>query len=172
MDNLSIHNFITFIKYKEAYKKGSVEIMGKFLDSQSSQNASYDGSISIPITATPALFGTLGLNVADAGPNLRVQFAFTATASAIVTVATSINIDIYRGVGAGRVLVYSATAVLPVLGLGVLSSETITLTGSDFNPPAPNNFLIYQAFISVPAGTLILPTRTGPENFYAAAYSD
>ncbi len=39
--------------------------MGTFLDAQTSQNASFSDSISIPVTTTPALFGSLGLNTAN-----------------------------------------------------------------------------------------------------------
>lgn len=36
--------------------------MGTFLDAQISQNTSFSGGIAIPLSSTPALFGTLGLN--------------------------------------------------------------------------------------------------------------
>lgn len=49
------------------------------------------------------------LNTAGAGPNLRVQFTATVAISSLVTVAVPITIQIYRGEGPGRVLVYSAT---------------------------------------------------------------
>ncbi|MFF2498140.1 hypothetical protein [Peribacillus sp. NPDC058075] len=146
--------------------------MGIFLDAQTSQNASYRDSISVPVTATPALFGTLGLNTTGAGPNLRVEFTFTATLSSLAALLTPVNIEIYRGTGVGRVLVYSAQLTLPVAGLGVASETLITLAGADFNPPSPNNFLVYQSFISIPGGIVVAPTRTGPESFYAAAFSN
>ncbi|MGE7760006.1 hypothetical protein [Peribacillus sp. NPDC097895] len=146
--------------------------MGTFLDAQISQNASYRDSISIPVTTTSALFGTLGLNTTSAGPNIRVEFTFTATLSSIAAILTPINIEVYRGTGPGRVLVYSGQQTLPVAGLGVASETIVTLAGADFNPPSPNNFLTYQSFISIPGGTVIAPTRTGPESFFAAAYSN
>ncbi|CAH0131906.1 MULTISPECIES: hypothetical protein [Bacillaceae] len=146
--------------------------MGKFLDAQTSQNASYRDSISIPVTTTPALFGSLGLNTTGAGPNIRVEFTFTATLSSLAAILTPVNIEIYRGTGVGRVLVYSAQLTLPVAGLGVASETIITLAGADFNPPSPNNFLVYQSFISIPGGIVIAPTRTGPESFFAAAFSN
>ena len=146
--------------------------MAIFLDAMTSQNASFRNSIAIPVTTTPALFGTLGLNTTGSGGNIRVEFNFTATLSTLAALLTPINIEIYRGTGPDRVLVYSAQPTLPVAGLGVASRTVITLAGADFNPPSPDNFLIYQAFISIPGGIAILPTRTGPESFYAAAYSD
>lgn len=39
----------------------------RLIDSQISQNVSTAGAVSIPASATPALFGTLGLNTAAAG---------------------------------------------------------------------------------------------------------
>jgi hypothetical protein len=146
--------------------------LGKFLDAQTSQNASYRDSISIPVTTTPTLFGSLGLNTTGAGPNIRVEFTFTATLSSLTAILTPVNIEIYRGTGVGRVLVYSAQLTLPVAGLGVASETIITLAGADFNPPSPNNFLVYQSFISIPGGIVIAPTRTGPESFFAAAFSN
>jgi hypothetical protein len=149
-----------------------VRIMGQFVDAQVSQNISYSGGIAIPVTSTPTLFGTLGLNLAGAGPNLRVQFTATAAISSLATVAVPIAIEIYRGVGPGRVLVYSAVETTPALGvLGVAARSIITLTGSDNNPPNTGS-LIYQAFISIPGGIAIAPTRTGPESFNAAVYSN
>lgn len=146
--------------------------MGTFLDAQISQNISFSGQIAIPLSPTPALFGTLGLNTAGAGTNLRVQFSATFAISSLVTVAVPITIQVYRGVGPGRVLVYSATETSPVIGaLGVASRRIITITGADYRPPNPGN-LVYQAFISIPGGIVLVPTRTGPESFNAAAYSD
>ncbi|MCK2003974.1 hypothetical protein MZM54_21550 [[Brevibacterium] frigoritolerans] len=146
--------------------------MGTFLDAQTSQNASFRNSIAVPVTTTPALFGTLGLDTTGAGPNIRVEFTFTATLSSLAALLTPVNIEVYRGTGVDRVLVYSAQQTLPVAGIGLASETVITLAGADFNPPSPNNFLIYQSFISIPGGIIIAPTRTGPESFYAAAYSD
>ncbi|MCR8642500.1 hypothetical protein NV379_07465 [Paenibacillus sp. N1-5-1-14] len=144
---------------------------GKFLDSQISQNGSFTGSVGIGVTSTPALFGTLGLITSGAGAHLRVQFTATVTVSSLVSVLTPVTIQIFRGTGVGATLVYSATESLP-LGLLVLSETVFTATGCDYQPPNPDGFLIYQAFVSIPAGLAILPVRTGPESFNAAAYSD
>jgi hypothetical protein len=146
--------------------------MGKFLDAQISQNISTSDAAAIPVTATPALFGTLGLNTTGAGANLRVQFTATAAISSLALVAVPITISIFRGVGPGAVLVYSATELPIVLGVvGVLNRIIITVTGADYLPPNPG-FLIYQAFINTTGGVAVAPTRTGPESFNAAAYSD
>ncbi|NQX69336.1 hypothetical protein HQN90_24685 [Paenibacillus alba] len=146
--------------------------MGILLDEQISQNISTTGGISIPLSSTPALFGTLGLNTADAGANLRIQFSATVSLASIVSVLTPVTITIFRGVGPSAVLVYSATQSAPAVGLlEVLANSVMTVTGVDYIPPNPG-FLVYQAFVSIPGGVAIAPTRIGPESFNAAAYSD
>lgn len=146
--------------------------MGTFLDAQISQNIGFSGAIAIPVSSTPALFATLGLNTSGAGPNLRVQFSATVALSSLAAVLVPVTIQIYRGVGPGRVLVYSAIETAPAAGaLLVASRNIITVTGSDNVPPNPG-FLVYQAFISIPGGIPIAPIRTGPESMNAAAYSD
>lgn len=146
--------------------------MTKFLDAQISQNARTSGAIADPLGPTPELFGTLGLNTAGAGPNLRIQFAATVAISSLATAAVPIRISIFRGVGPGRVLVYSAVEQPIAAGaVGALSRRVITVTGADYRPPN-SGFLIYQAFVSTEGPVEIAPTRTGPESFNAAAYSD
>lgn len=148
--------------------------MSKFLDARTSQNISYSGGLSIPLSSTPALFAELGLNTAGAGPNLRIQFTASVAISSLANVAVPVRVDIYRGrlADPDRVLVYTAIETTGVAGvLGVASREIFTVTGSDYTPPNPG-LLIYQAFISIPGGAPIAPTRTGPESFNAAAYSD
>jgi hypothetical protein len=147
--------------------------MGKFLDAQISQNSSTSGSIAIPLTSTPQLFGTLGLSTAGAGANIRTQFTATVSISSLALVAVPVTISIFRGMGPGAVLVYSATETSEVAGvLGVASRKVFTITGADFKPPAPGSFLVYQAFVSIPGGVALAPTRNGPESFNAAIYSD
>ncbi|MCY9694365.1 hypothetical protein [Paenibacillus alginolyticus] len=146
--------------------------MGIFLDSQISQNISTTGGTSIPLTAAGALFGTLGLNTAAAGPNLRIQFTASVALAATVAVAVPVTITIFRGVGPGAVLIYSATQSAPAVGaVAVLANSVFTVTGADHTPPNPG-FLVYQAFISFTGLIALAPTRIGPESFNAAAYSD
>ena len=142
-----------------------------YLDAQISQNSGSFGAPLTLVTSIPVLFGTLGLITAGAGANLRVQFKSTVTIGAIVTVASSVIIQIVRGVGGPGVgtTVYTAIHTLPLLGVGVLSTEVITIAGSDFLPPNPG-FLTYQAFVSVTG--IALATRVGPESFHALAASD
>jgi hypothetical protein len=152
--------------------KKEVICMTRLIDAQISQNISYSGAISIPITATPTLFATLGLNTSSAGPNVRTQFTGTVGISSLAQVAVPITVEVYRGTGPNRVLVYSATETSEIAGtLGVASRKILTFTGADFNPPNPG-FLIYQAFVSIPGGIPVAPTRSGPESFNAQVYSE
>ncbi len=143
--------------------------MAILLDQQVSQNASTAGSIAIPVSATPELFGTLGLNVAGAGANLRVHFTATVTVSGLIAVLTPVTITIFRVVGGVPTLVFSVTETLPV-GTLILTTTVLTANGVDYNPPN-DGFLVYQAFVSAP-GLEVFPTRVGPESFNAEAYSD
>ncbi|MFJ5760220.1 hypothetical protein ACIQAA_14040 [Neobacillus sp. NPDC093182] len=146
--------------------------MTRLLDAQISQNISHSGAISIPLSATPTLFATLGLNTAGAGVNLRIQFTGTVGISSLAQVAVPVTVEVYRGTGPTRVLIYSATETSDVAGtVGVAARNILTFTGADFNPPNPG-FLIYQAFVRIPGGVPVAPTRTGPESFNAQAYSE
>lgn len=141
----------------------------RLLDTQISMNSSTTGSIAVPVTSTPTLFATLGLNATTAGPNLEVQFTVTAAlAVAVAAVITPVTITVQRVVAGVPTTIYSATHDLPIVT--VLSNTIITVDGADFHPPA--GFLVYQALISSPGGLLIFPTRVGPESMIAAAYSD
>lgn len=142
----------------------------RLIDSQISQNVSTAGAVSIPASATPALFGTLGLNTAAAGPNLSVHFTATVTLSAVVAVLVPVTITIFRVVGGVSTLVYSAMQTLPV-GTLLLTTDVITVTGIDLLTTNPG-FVVYQAFVSIPGGLTVIPNRVGPESFEAVAYSD
>ncbi|WP_136604652.1 hypothetical protein [Paenibacillus dokdonensis] len=140
------------------------------IDSQISQNASTAGSVAIPASTTPALFGSLGLNTAAAGENLSVHFSATVTLSALVTVLTPVTLTINRVVDGVSTEIYSATETLPV-GTLILTTEVLTASGIDLLTTNPG-FVVYQAFVSIPAGLDVAPTRVGPESFQAVAYSD
>lgn len=146
--------------------------MGKFLDAQISQNISTSDAVSIPLSTTPTLFATLGLNTASAGTNLRIQFTGTVSIGSLAQVLVPITVQVFRGTGPESVLVYSATETAPAAGTVVVASRFVfTFTGADYKPPNPGS-LVYQAFISIPSGVEIAPTRTGPESFNASAYSN
>ncbi|MEC0372451.1 hypothetical protein [Paenibacillus chibensis] len=140
------------------------------VDSQISQNVSTAGAVAIPATTTPALFGTLGLNTSTAGPNLSVHFTATVTLSAVVAVLVPVTITINRVVDGVSTTIYSATESLPV-GTLLLTTDVLTITGIDLLTTNPG-FVVYQAFVSIPAGLAVIPTRVGPESFEAVAFSD
>jgi len=146
--------------------------MPTYLDAQISQNSGSFGSPLIPVTSTPALFGTLGLITAGAGPNLRVQFKATVTIGGSLIapiVVPSVIIEIVRGLGGPGVGTTVYRAVMPLFLITTpTSTEVITIVGSDFLPPNPG-FLTYQAFVSLTIGPL---NRVGPESFNALAASD
>lgn len=153
--------------------------MPEFLvDTQVSQNASTAGAISVPlgpvlnILAPPAsaLFGTLGLNTSTAGDDLRIVFDYTVTLSSLVTVLTPVTVTVNRVIGGIPTTIYSVTETLPLVA-GVLTTTVLSGVGIDYHPTNPG-FIVYQAIISVPATVLVFPTRTGPESFNAAAYSE
>lgn len=141
----------------------------RLLDSQISMNSSTTGSIAVPVTSTPTLFATLGLNATTAGPNLEVQFTVTADVSITDSeVITPVTITVQRVVAGVPTTIYSATEDLPVTEK--TTRTVITFDGADFHPPA--GFLVYQALISSPSGLTVFPIRVGPECMIAAAYSD
>ncbi|CAH0118511.1 MULTISPECIES: hypothetical protein [unclassified Paenibacillus] len=143
--------------------------MARLIDSQISQNSGSFGAPNTVLDGTPQLFGTLGLITAGAGPNLRVILNATVTIGSVLTVLTPAVVQIFRGVGPGATLIYTAVTTLPLLGVAALTTIPITVTAADFNPPNPG-FLTYQAFVFV--GGVAVVTRIGPESFNATAYSD
>ncbi|MCR8842754.1 hypothetical protein NQ117_03590 [Paenibacillus sp. SC116] len=110
--------------------------MAKFLDGQISQNASYAGSISIPATTAPALFGTLGLNLTGAGPNPRVIFEGTVSLFSLLGVLTTATITVVRISGGIPVVVYTANQSIPAIAL---TTFNFTISGIDF----PALFLLH-----------------------------
>lgn len=145
--------------------------MARLLDARTSQNASFQQSISSSTPTTPTLFGQLGLECLNPGGIIRVQFSATVGIAFLPnSLNTSVLIQIVRGTQSSDPLVYSAIFFLPATAPNGNTIIPFTATGSDFNVPAPpNNQLVYTAFISSNSST---PLRIGPESFNAAAYSD
>ncbi len=141
----------------------------RLIDTQVAQNSSTTGSIGIPLTAAPVLFGTLGLNTAAAGPDLQVQYTATATVSSTLAVVAPVVVSIFRVVSGVSTPIFSLTETVPI-GTLALATVSLSVNGIDFQPPNPG-FIVYQAFISAP-GLVLFPTRVGPESFRAVAYSD
>jgi hypothetical protein len=144
----------------------------RFLDARTSQNSSFQQSISSSTPTTPTLFGQVGLECSNPGGIIRVQFTATLTISfpGNSSSSSTILIQVVRGTQITDPTVYSANLTIPVTGPGGSLIFPYTVTGSDYNVPAPpNNQLVYSAFIS---SNSTLTVRVGPESFNAAAYSD
>jgi hypothetical protein len=133
-----------------------------FLDARTSQNASFNNSIAIPILTinTPVLVGQVGLETGLATSLIRTQFSGIATFQLpLIPVATTINISVVRGTLPTDTQVFQASEALNL--------AVVVFTGSDFNVPM-TPFLIYTMFVSASAlGTV----RVGPESFNAASYA-
>ncbi|NMM53623.1 hypothetical protein [Paenibacillus aquistagni] len=147
--------------------------MAILVDEQVSQGESELGVLDIPITSTPELFGTLGLDTSSAGPNLRIEFNYTLQYSFVRT--ASVLISVYRGEGIDAVLVYQTEQTIPApssKGNHTVYRVPITATGVDYLPPN-TDFIVYQAFVSTPEHCKHAKLkRIGPESFAARAYSD
>lgn len=145
--------------------------MIRLLDSRTSQNASFASSIGEPFPAilTPQLFGQVGLDIVNPTGVIRVEFSATVTIlQPINSPQIGIFVIIVRGTTTNDLIVYSALETFLPSGTNE-QVRPITITGSDFNVPAPaNNQLIYSAFVST---TTLGPLRIGPESFNVTAYS-
>ncbi|WP_211747713.1 hypothetical protein [Paenibacillus sp. Marseille-Q4541] len=140
--------------------------MTQFIDSRTSQNASFANSISIPITVinTPQLFGQIGLLTAGTGTNPRVVFSGTISVQ-VPLALVGLTVTIVRGTVPTDPVVYSATSTF---SLSVLAPQIINFTATDFNPPITPQ-LTYTAFVS---SNLLGTVRVGPESFNGQLYSD
>ncbi|MFC4103386.1 hypothetical protein [Paenibacillus xanthanilyticus] len=143
--------------------------MAIFLDSKTSQNASYANSIAIPISilGTPTLVAQQTLDLSAGNANLtRVTFSGTiALQLGLLPVATNVTIGVYRGLDTSGVLVYSASENMDI---NLLGPQVFSLSGSDFN--APNIAGVpYSVFVTV---TALGVTRVGPESFNFIAITD
>lgn len=142
--------------------------MAQLLDIGTSQNASYGGSISIPLVGgTPTSIGSVNLNVTG-GEFIRVQLSGIAGVELPTPLLadTVVSIAIVRGTTVNDLIV--AYAVYPV-GVNNNNVQIVTIEASDYNVPLPaSNELQYTLFIfcSVDA------TRVGMESFNAAAFSN
>ncbi|RUS42234.1 hypothetical protein [Cohnella sp. AR92] len=146
--------------------------MARLLDARTSQNASFQSSISSATPTTPTIFGQVGLQCLNPGGIIRVQFTATVTISypAGLTSPSTNFIQIVRGTLSTDPTVYSAIFSVPATAPTGPTIIPFTVTGSDYNVPAPpSNQLVYTAFIFSNSS---VATRVGPESFEAAAYSD
>lgn len=141
----------------------------RFLDSKTSQNASYANSIAIPISVAnaPQLVAqqTLDLSAGTAGLT-RVEFTgIIALQLPLLPAVTNITLDVYRGLTTGGVLVFSASENL---NINLLGPQLITIAGSDFNAPNISG-VAYTVFVTASVlGTI----RVGPESYNFTGVSD
>ena len=140
--------------------------MATFIDGRTSQNASFAGSIAVPILVinTPQVFGQIGLVTQGATGTPRVQLKGTVSVS-LPLALVGVTITIVRGTLPTDPLVYSATSTF---SLSVLAPQVITFSADDFNPPITPQ-LTYTAFI---ASNLLGTIRVGPENFDGILIAD
>ncbi|MFC4305886.1 hypothetical protein [Cohnella boryungensis] len=140
--------------------------MGEFLDLRSSMNSGSTGSPGVAVSATPALFGVIGLQT-----NNVVNKVITLTGMVGVSalgVGSTFAIQICRGT-----TVFNPANVIytTVQGVRVSAfSETYTFTAQDLLAPASAE-TIYSSFISGGSllGLLFTGERTGPEVFWGIA---
>lgn len=140
-----------------------------FLDSKTSQNASYANSIAIPITVidTPQLIAQQTLDLSGGTANMtRVEFSgVVAIQLPLAPVVTNITVSVYRGLTTSDVMVFSASQNLD---LNLVGPQLISFAGSDFNAPNIAD-VAYSVFVqSSVVGTI----RTGPESFNFLAVSE
>lgn len=143
--------------------------MAIFLDSKTSQNASYANSISIPISflAAPVMIAQQTLNLSGGNAGLtRVSFSGTiALQLGLLPALTNVTIGVYRGMDTSGVLVYSSAENMT---LNLLGPQLFSISGSDFNAPNLAN-VTYSVFVSV---SLLGVTRVGPESFNFTGVTD
>ncbi|MCL6603507.1 MAG: hypothetical protein K6T94_11580 [Paenibacillus sp.] len=140
--------------------------MGTFLDARTSQNASYAGSILVPIAVinTPQLFGQIGLVTEGVTTTPRVLLKGTIGVQ-LPLALVGVTITIVRGTLPTDPIVYSATSTF---SLSILAPQVITFSADDYNPPITPQ-LTYTAFIS---SNLVGTIRVGPESFDGVLVSD
>jgi hypothetical protein len=140
--------------------------LAQFLDLRTSQNASYANSIAIPILVvdTPQLVGQVGLDVQNAGDNVRVELQGTIGLQ-LPLALVAITITVVRGTLPTDEVVFSASQSF---NLEVLAPQVISFNGSDYDPPSDPQ-LTYTMFVSA---SLLGTIRVGPESFSGIAVSD
>jgi hypothetical protein len=128
--------------------------MGRFLDQRSSENSSTSGAPNVLVTATPVLWGVIGLQTQGVA-NPIVNMSGTIGLSS-VTAGLTVLVNVNRGTLATDPIIY--TAVLTTQAGTVVRSFDV----QDLLAPAAAQ-TAYSTFVSsVNAGI----TRSGPEVFY------
>ncbi|MFC5401868.1 hypothetical protein [Cohnella soli] len=140
--------------------------MGTFLDLRSSMNSNQTGAPMTPITATPVLFGVIGLQTKNVVNKVITLTGMVGVSSLVV--GSTFAIQICRGT-----TVYNPANVIYTMIQSVrLSafSDTYAFTAQDLLAPAAAE-TIYSSFIFGGSllGLLFTGERTGPEVFWGVA---
>ncbi|WP_028595839.1 hypothetical protein [Paenibacillus assamensis] len=137
----------------------------RLLDAQGSQNASYTPSILVDVTSTPAVFGTLGLDISGAaGAAVGVHLYATVTLTTVTTIPSIVNVSIIRN---GSTLVYSSAITTPN---PLYTTFDCKVTAFDHDVPATSGYVLYEVRVSGNGSDVNL-RRVGPESFTAIAYA-
>ncbi|WP_372637937.1 hypothetical protein [Cohnella sp.] len=140
--------------------------MGRFLDLRSSMNAGASGFPGTAISATPELFGVIGLQT-DNVVNKVITLTGMVGVSAL-GIGSTFAVQILRGT-----TVYNPANVIYTLVQNVRVSalaDTYAFTAQDLLAPAAAE-TIYSSFIFGGSllGLLFTGVRTGPEVFWGIA---
>ncbi|QTH45972.1 hypothetical protein J4772_16985 [Cohnella sp. LGH] len=140
--------------------------MGRFLDLRSSMNSGVSGAPGVAITATPALFGVIGLQTDNVTNKVITLTGMVGVSSLLL--GSTFAIQICRGT-----TVYNPANVIYTLVQNVrLSafSDTYAFTAQDLLAPAAAE-TIYSSFIFGGSllGLLFTGERVGPEVFWGIA---
>ncbi|BBI34515.1 hypothetical protein [Cohnella abietis] len=140
--------------------------MGSFLDLRSSMNAGSTGFPGTPISATPALFGVIGLQTNNVVNKVITLTGMVGVSSFVI--GSTFAIQICRGTTVYNPANVIYTAVQHIR-LSVFS-DTYTFTAQDLLAPAAAE-TIYSSFIFGGSllGLLFTGERTGPEVFWGIA---
>jgi len=147
----------------------------KTLDARTSQGSNGQNSVTPSFTnGVSVLFAQVGLQVSNPGTSIRTLFSgiINVTANQL-PVNGDLVIEVYRGLGVSRQLVYRAGTI--VLSNPFFSPCIFSFTGSDFNVPAPGNGqLVYSAYATFTFNPIynVSNLRLGPESFNATVYSE
>jgi hypothetical protein len=132
--------------------------MGTFLDQRSSMNSNTIGAPNVPLSATPTLFGIIGLQTQNA-PNTVI--ALDGMVGISGEIGDTFTVDIVRGSTFNPAnIIFTLTGTVSVTG----TTEVHSFTAQDLlAPPAAET--VYTAYIS---GTTTA-VRNGPEVFRGIA---
>ncbi|MCC3377289.1 hypothetical protein [Cohnella sp. REN36] len=140
--------------------------MGTFLDLRSSENSNTTGLPGTSLSATPALFGVIGLQTRSVTNPIVTLTGVIGISNP--TVGNTFTIQVLRGT-----TVFNPANVIFTLTQSVRVasfSDTYTFTAQDLLAPAAAE-TVYSAFVT--GGPLIVTSgvRTGPEVFWGVASS-